>query len=97
MTCRFDRGFLSVQVTIRRQHDAETAKIVALVNALALGEKEKLVIVYAVPRSRLAEFETAPVNPLLGRTAPSCLLVSSLGVVAVIAMDTDKWPVDNSW
>lgn len=68
MICRFDRGFLAVQVTIRRKHDAETAKIAALVNALALGEGEKLVIVYAVPQNRLAEFETAPVNPLLGQT-----------------------------
>ena len=66
MIFRFDGGFMAIQVTIRTQHVAATAKIRDLVAALSLADNEKLVIVYAVPCNRLQNFETTPVNPLLG-------------------------------
>lgn len=67
MICRIDEGYLAVQVTIRKQHDAGVDKIDRLVNDLALGPGKKLFLVYCLPQNRLADFETSPVNPLFGR------------------------------
>uniref|UniRef100_A0A7S2UNA2 Uncharacterized protein n=1 Tax=Attheya septentrionalis TaxID=420275 RepID=A0A7S2UNA2_9STRA len=69
MVCRVSDGFEATQVTIRVQHDAEAAKIQALVNSLDMKETEHLTIIYAVPRSRYNDFVTDPVNPLLNQPA----------------------------
>lgn len=66
MICRFDGGFLAIQVTIQQKHTAKVEQIWKLLNALGpLPDGKKLIIVYAVPKNRLSEFETTPVNPLL--------------------------------
>mmetsp|Transcript_6781 Transcript_6781/g.18953 ORF Transcript_6781/g.18953 Transcript_6781/m.18953 type:complete len:633 (+) Transcript_6781:153-2051(+) len=65
MICRFERGFLAIQVTIQPTHTAKAAAIRELLDALNLSDNEKLVIVFATPSNRLKNFKTAPVNPLL--------------------------------
>ena len=65
MIMRVVGGYLAVQVTIQKKHSASPDDMRSLVQALNLQHHERLTIIYVMPKSRLAAFETSPVNPLL--------------------------------
>lgn len=70
MICRVADGYLAVQVTIGKQHDAATKKIRTLVRHLDLQNCDRLPIVYAVPKSRCGDVEERATHDDLFQGAP---------------------------